>query len=87
MRNAQICNRIDALQGSFETESTNSLFYIENSLSLNEKGISLIFKGCTQNNDFFFLQVDGTSTLAMIDDYGPTPSYSISTPRIRTSSP
>ena len=38
-RNAQICNKIDALEGSFEIASATTLFYLE-------KGVSSYSKGC-----------------------------------------
>ena len=36
-RNAQICNKIDALEGSYETASATALFYPENGESLYPK--------------------------------------------------
>ena len=43
--NAQICNKIDTLEGSIETASATALFYLEKDVSSYKKGVSLIFRG------------------------------------------
>ena len=49
LRNAQICNKIGALEGSFEGASAAALFYLKKGYIYIKTGVSLIFKVCGQN--------------------------------------
>jgi len=44
----QLCNKVNALEGSFEIISATALFYLGKGYPSIQKGVSLIFKGCVQ---------------------------------------
>ena len=80
-RNVQICNNIDTLEGSFEIASVTAPFYLKKGVSLFQKGVSPIFKGCGKK---YFMELhpltsvtlslfmsDGTSLLATTRDNRP----------------
>ena len=47
-RKAQICNKVDTLEGSFEIASATALFYLKKAHANIQKGVSLLFKRCGQ---------------------------------------
>ena len=50
LRNAQICNKIDTLDSSFEITRANALLDLERVQLYIKKGVSLIFKRCGQRH-------------------------------------
>ena len=74
-RNAQICYKIDTLEGSFEMASTTALFYLKKGISLYKiRAFPKYSKGVVERIfqtlvTLFFFILDGTSTLDITGGY------------------